>query len=159
MMLSTMKMFAYMIKSNDISMDVARTWCFNQYGEDEYPLWIEDITMDSSKDELLSLLREYENADGCIDFEYEVAAFCQWYKDGGFSLYALIQNLLIAVDKTKFDSETLELLEKSEAMFQSDKDVKQSVLEMMNDFIETQCTYYQKRMNDFKKEMKLETLK
>lgn len=153
------RLFAYLIKSNDISMDVARHWCFEQYALDDIPTWIYDITIDSSKDEFLELLKVHYDVDGTIDFEFEVGSYCQWYKNDGFSLYALIQNLLVFIGKSEFSDEELMLLEKSEALFKENKNAVVEVLPMIQDFIDAYAVLYQNRLSHFKGNIGLKTLK
>ncbi len=50
--LPDIQLLSYIIKSNDLSMDIARAWCFDQYALDDVPAWIEEISIDTSKDEL-----------------------------------------------------------------------------------------------------------
>lgn len=154
-----MALFAYLIKSNDLSMDNARMWCFNQYSKEPVPPWIDEVTMDTSKDELLSLLKENFNVDGSIDFEFEVGSFCQWHKSTAFSLYSLIQNLLISVDKSMFTQHELELLVDSELLLQTDRNTTQKVSDSMQSFIDSYASSYNTTLNLFMVNMEIERLK
>lgn len=140
-------------------MDMARAWCFDQYALDDIPAWIHDITIDTTKNELLGLLEAYYDVDGSIDFEFEVGSYCQWYINGGFSLYALIQNLLVFIGGDRFPTEELSLLKRSELLFQADKNAVNEVLGMMQDMIDWYADLYHERLVQFKSHMGLETLK
>ncbi len=157
--LNDIKLFAYLIKSNDLSMDVARSWCFDQYALDEVPVWVEEITIETSKDELLELLKKHYGVDGSIDTAFEIGSYCQWYQNGGFSLYALIQNLLVYMGKDTFSAKDLAMLEKGEALFQSDKDAVQDVLPMMQGFIDNNGALYKERLEQFMRNMDIDLLK
>ena len=140
-------------------MDIARAWCFDQYALDDVPVWIEDISIDTSKDELLALLKKYYDVDASIDFNFEVGSFCQWYQNDGFSLYALIQNLLVFVGKEKFAHEELTMLEQGESQFQADKNAVTEVLPLMQGFIDSYSVLYRERLSGFMVRMGLESLK
>lgn len=140
-------------------MDVARSWCFDQYAQDDVPVWIEAISIDTSKDELFELLKRHYDVDGSIDFEFEVGSYCQWYKNDGFSLYALVQNLLVFVDKTLFPVEELSVLEEGERLFQSDKNAVSEVLPIIVGLIDSYSDLYRDRLGEFMDIMGLEILK
>jgi len=154
-----MKLFAYLVKSNDLSMDMARAWCFDQYAQDDVPEWIHEISIDTGKDELLELLKLHYDVDGSIDFEFEVGAYCQWYKEGGFKLYSLVQNLLVFMDKQQLIESDFIMLHGAQELFKVDKDAANKVAIVMEEFIEKYALIYNQRMTGFMQTMELETLK
>ena len=156
---NNLSLLSYLIKSNDLSMREAIEWSFELYSLDEVPSWVYDVTLDTTKTEFLQTLQEVYSVDGGCEFSFEVGSFCNWYLSDGFSLYALIQNLLIMLDKTKYNENELNLLLGAETLFQEDKDAKARVLDLMNDFINTYNTLYVETIELFKKEMQISELK